>query len=124
MPPTNGPNKLTVVIEENDGFLDAQMIELDIAVRAKSDKELLEEIEYAILMEYRMAKKYGRVPFVNLVGAVPERYRKQAERASPESFEKLGDLMLDSDVMEALAIVLHAPKPVFVIRDLHLRHAA
>jgi hypothetical protein len=99
--------QLRVMVRDNgDGTLEGQMIDLDIAARATSEDELVREFEYAILMEYRIAREFGRTPFLNLITSELPVF---AASWRDEDASEMGRVNLPPEVMDALAMVLHTP---------------
>ena len=66
--------QLRVIInEQNDGVIEAQLLEFDIATSAQTLNGLVEAISYAICAEYQIAVENDVVPFLN-IGKAPQRW--------------------------------------------------
>ena len=89
--------------------VEAQLLDIDIAVRGKDIKEVLAEVKYAIIASYQIAVDLGETPFVNLVDLKTLRFHNQwADDAS----RSVGCIDLPDNVAQALAAVLQRPEPV------------
>lgn len=109
-----------VVVERANGLFEAQLIELDLAVSADSEQGLIEELEYAIELEYRIAKDHNKTPFANLFMA-PDRFHEGRE---PADFDDWGVIKLPAEVAEALAVALHTPSSIGEFKLKELKKAA
>jgi len=107
------PINLRVLAVENDRFMGAQLLELDIAVRGSSQDPVLEEMRHALLIEYKIAKRFGRVPFVHLVHVPDDVQNKWRE----DKASSIGRLDPPLEVREALASVLHTPTAEFTATE-------
>lgn len=106
-------NRLRAIVRQVGDSYEAQLLELDIAVAAKSEGGLLREIENALILDYQIARERGQTPFAGLVHKTPNGYLVWWE----EDGAKEHQLHLPEDVVDALAIALHTPgKPVFALQ--------
>lgn len=110
------PKHLHAIVAEFDGLIEAQLLELDIAVQAKSEEALLDELAHAITMEYRIAKHHGKTPFVHLAQA-PSEFVRMGESTKDSDWHCMGELKLDDAVIEALAVALKVPEPHVMIES-------
>jgi hypothetical protein len=108
------PMTLRILVEtSDDGWLEAQMLELDIAVAAQDHEQLLAELQHAIESHYHIARHLKRTPFVNQT-AVPEEFERKWNDAGASP---MGALFIAEEIVDALAAVLRAPTPIFTIRE-------
>jgi hypothetical protein len=99
---------LRAMFREFDGLIEAQLIDLDIAVSAESIDAVVKKIEYALQLEYQIACENESTPFCNLVHRVPASFASGwGEAKQTETRE----ITLPEEVMFALAIALHTPNP-------------
>jgi hypothetical protein len=107
---------LHVVIADRGGFLEAQSLELALAVSAIDQDGLVRAFEHAIICEFEIANEHGLTPFVRLLDRAPKDFPNEFEGAS---FEDMGQLKLPAEVGLALAAVLRAPEPVLHLSRLN-----
>lgn len=111
-------NHLRAIIRSSSDakWFEAQLLELDIAVAAESKEAVFREIEYALVLEYQIARERVQTPFARLVcSKTPHSFHSLwagADSYTPRS------LNIPDEVWDALAIALHTPKrPVFAVQQ-------
>lgn len=102
-------NQLRAIVQasSNKDFWQAQLLELDVAVSASSFDEIVREIEYALILEYRIARERNQTPFANLVRGLPFDLHSAFDNGPNRQTRELD---LPDEVMDALSIALHTPK--------------
>ncbi len=97
---------LRALVASMGGGYEARLLDLDIAVRADSEEQILREIEHALVVTYEIARDLGETPFVSVLRHSPrdERWHEKGAR--------VGSIELPQEVAEALAAVLHRPRPL------------
>lgn len=102
---------LRAIARNVGGLIEAQLLELDIAVSASNVDDLVREIEHAIIAEYMIAREHGFTPFAAIAHRTPEHFKAWWPVAAAEGDRSLTtrDLNLPDEVMDALAIALHTP---------------
>lgn len=98
--------QLRALIRRSGDLFEARLLELDIAVCADSEDGIMREIEYAISLEYQVARDLGLTPFANLVrrdSSLADLW-SQAQGSAKESA-----ISLHPQVLDALLIAIHAP---------------
>jgi len=101
-------NSLRVIVSRWSGGLQAQLLELDIAVQGQTENQLLAEFAHAITVSYEIAKAHGEAPFAS-IGEPPKSIRDQW-RCVPLTTRHV--IELDEEVALALATALRWRKPV------------
>jgi hypothetical protein len=95
-------NPLRAAVTNREGWWEIRLLDFNIAADGASEGEMLEHIRNAIIDEYRLAIRRGRVPFVNI--------RLKAERKDcrhwNDNGKKLKHLDLPDDVRLALSSAL------------------
>jgi hypothetical protein len=103
---TDGQNKLRAIVSRWSGGLQAQLLELDIAVQGTDLDQILAEFSHAITVSYEIAMDLGEVPFLNL------REPPKATRDRWRSCNRTpGSVKLTKEIVMALATALRWPKP-------------
>jgi hypothetical protein len=102
--------------EGADGSIQAQLLELDIAVRADSLDGVLREFEHAIIVLYQAARKDGATPFATTREA-PARFRRKWEslNGNGAAAPTEGRINLPPEIADALAIRLRADRAALEI---------
>ena len=90
--------------KSDDGTFQAQLLEIDIAGTAPSEKEMIREIEYAIELEYQIARDRNHTPFASLFNP-PDDLDAKWQKAT---VRKQHALNLPDKVIDALAIALRS----------------
>lgn len=101
-------NSLRAIVTRCQHGLQAQLLELDIAVQGQDEHTLLAEFAHAITVSYEIAMAHGEAPFSS-VGEPPKAIREKW-RASTEM--KCGYIELRDEVALSLATALRWRKPV------------
>jgi hypothetical protein len=101
-------NTLRAIVSRWSGGLQAQLLELDIAVQGANEDQLLEEFAHAITVSYEIAVAHGEAPFSN-IGEPPKPIRDQWRSCNSM---KTGWIKLSPEVSMALATALRWRKPV------------
>lgn len=101
-------NTLRAMVSRWAGGLQAQLLELDIAVQGADEQQLYAEIAHAITVSYEIAVKHGEAPFSS-IGEPPKPIRDQWR---PSNASKPGWIQLREEVAMALATALRWRKPV------------
>jgi hypothetical protein len=114
---------LRALLTGRDGYIEAQILELDIAVRASSLEGVLEEFQHAIIVLYRAARKLGVTPFVNIPTAPSEFWDRWKDRDGKHA-DHAGDISLPEEVADALATALRVDRPLQKVPVFKLRQAA
>lgn len=99
---------LRAIVSRWSGGLQAQLLELDIAVQGESEDQLLAEFAHAITVSYEIAIAHGEAPFSS-IGEPPKALRDQWRSTNGM---KSGFIELRSEVALALATALRWRKPV------------
>lgn len=97
-------NVLRAIIVYREGFVEAQLLDIDIAATGKDIPELLKKISYTIELRYDVAKILGETPFLS---TVPKEFE---EKWKEDSSVFVGTLELHDN---------HSKKPEIVLYDLH-----
>jgi hypothetical protein len=100
--------QLRAIVKLRDGFLEAQLLEIDIAARGNDISDLLSELSHAITVSYEISTELGETPFANLMPA-PLQFHSQWNEAK---CKQIGFIKLSPEVAMALAIALHLRKPI------------
>lgn len=103
-------NSLRIIVSRWGGGLQAQLLELDIAVQGQTEDELLAEFSHAITVSYEIAMAHGEAPFAS-IGEPPKPIRDQW-RSAPMVAAKRGFIELKEEIALALATALRWRKPV------------
>lgn len=116
--------QLRAIVRHADGgreWLEAQLLELDIAVSASTYGQLVKEIEHALVMEYQIAIENNRTPFAAIVNKTPSAYTSWWAECET-SGTKNRSLNLPREVSLALAMILHSLEqtPTFAIQEFRL----
>ncbi len=106
-----------VTTESRDGWMEAQLLDLDLAIRARTMDGVLAEIEHAIVVLYLAAKKLGTTPFATTPQA-PKQFREAWKQAIGGAGSQVGVINLPAEVGEALATALRVSKPAQQVRVL------
>jgi len=116
---THDPDKrmLHAIIASRDDYFEVQLLELAVAVSARSVRDLYVELEHALVTEYEVAKAHGLTPFVRLAERASVDLQREYQDAS---FDNVRDLHLPAHVSEALAAVLHVPQPVLRLSSVNM----
>lgn len=101
-------NRLRAIISRWSGGLQAQLLELDIAVQGANEKQLLAEFAHAITVSFEIAKAHGEAPFAS-VGEPPKSVRDQWRSGT---IKTPGWIELKKEVALALATALRWRNPV------------
>lgn len=101
-------NTLRAIVTRCAGGLQAQLLELDIAVQGSDEDTLLFEFAHAITVSYEIAVAHGEAPFAS-VGEPPKAIR---DKWRPTTEMKTGCIELRDEVAMALATALRWRKPV------------
>lgn len=101
---------LRAVIRQIDGRVEAQLLELDIAVCAESEVEAIKQISYQLSLQYRIARERNQTPFAALVGRTPAHFADWWGGAVEADRTKEHSIDLPDEVLDALAIALHRSK--------------
>lgn len=105
-----------------EGLWEAKLLELDIAVTAKTEEALLSEIAYALTAEYKLAVEKGLAPFNAILNCVPTAYHDNYAAAG---IPGIRPLPLPVEVLQALAIATHKARvQPFGIEPFQLAKAA
>lgn len=115
--------KLSAIVSQCEHGLEAQLLEIDIAVRADTMEGLLSELAYVITVEYRIAKERGKTPFGRIEEAPQEYWDMWKLLEASGDISQTSTLNLSDDVREALAIALHTSVPVLTISHVVKRAA-
>jgi len=94
----------------SEDWFEAQLLDLDIAVASATEDGLFRELEHALELEYRIARRRGETPFASIAGATPphfEAYWNTAADAIPDEAGQRA-LNVSPDAQDALAIALHS----------------
>jgi hypothetical protein len=97
-----------IVAPTGDGRLQAQLLELDIAVVGANIDEILTEVAHAIIVSYEVALEHNEAPFA-LIADAPQMLKskwRQAASGNTRCFH------LPEDVAMALATALRKRKPI------------
>lgn len=90
-----------------DDVFEGTVVELQIVVSGKTQDEVCEEIEHAILASYHAAIHINQSPFLDLL-------REQRDAVgiawSHETKSSVRKMMLPDDVIRALSIAVKSPK--------------
>jgi hypothetical protein len=78
--------KIRAVLFQEEGWWVAQCLEYDIAAQARTQADLLYELERLLVGRILISAKKGRQPFENLPKA-PSRYWTMYEEAEPVSID-------------------------------------
>ncbi len=102
-------NTLRAVIDSSDdeSFFEAQLLELDIAVSARSMEQLIAEVEHALIMEFHLANLYRIPPFSSVIQPVPKHLENRWS-SSDGGRTTSWDLHIPDVVAESLASALQA----------------
>lgn len=99
---------LRAIVSRWSGGLQAQLLELDIAVQGENHEQLLAEFAHAITVSYEIAIAHGEAPFSS-IGQPPKAISDQWKSSNEI---KSGCIKLRSEVALALATALRWRKPV------------
>lgn len=102
-------NKLRAIVSRWPGGLQAQLLELDIAVHGSSHEELLAEFAHAITVSYEVAVAHKEAPFSS-IGVPPKAVQEQWQSKVMKGM-KTGEIELEDDIAMALATALRWRKP-------------
>lgn len=119
------PHDLTLrglLYTENDG-VEAQLLELDLAVRAHDMNGVIEEFGHAIIVLYEAAIKLGVTPFAN-IKAAPAEFQEKWVDCNASCSSPVGYISLPEEVAYALAIALRANRPLREIPFFEFKKAA
>lgn len=97
---------LRAIVSRWSGGLQAQLLELDIAVQGQTEDDLLLEFAHAITVSYEIATAHGEAPFSS-IGEPPKSFKDQWRSCAM----KTGFIELRDDVAIALATALRWRKP-------------
>lgn len=100
--------KLRAIISPFDGGLQAQLLELDIAVQGATVEEILGEFSHAITTYYEAARDLDEAPFADL-DIAPQQY--QGRWREGMSSQK-GNIELSEEVALALSTALRTRKRI------------
>lgn len=93
--------KIRAVLFQEEGWWVAQCLEYDIAAQARTQDDLLYELERILVGRIQISAAKGRQPFENLPKA-PSRYWAMYEEAEPVSTDPLpfrqGDFQVLPDI--------------------------
>lgn len=101
-------NTLRAIVHRCPGGLQAQLLELDIAVQGPDEDQLLAELAHAITISYEIAVAHGEAPFSS-IGEPPKAVRDQWRSSNGI---RQGCITLKAEVAMALATALRWRKPV------------
>lgn len=101
-------NMLRAIVSRWSGGLQAQLLELDVAVQGADEDQLLAEFAHAITVSYEIAEAHGEAPFSS-IGEPPKAIREQWRSSN---VIKSGCIELRDEVAIALATALRWRKPV------------
>jgi hypothetical protein len=99
---------LRAVVSQWKGGLQAQLLELDIAVQGSTHEQILAEFAHAITVSYEVAVMNGETPFVNLGMPPKSIQRRWKSTCPPES----SIIELRDEVASALAAFLQMGRPI------------
>ncbi len=100
-------NSLRAIVSPWKGGLQAQLLELDIAVQGADEAELLREFAHAITVSYEISIAHQEAPFSNF-GEPPKAIRDQWRSSNAI---RSGMIKLRDDVAFALSTALRWRKP-------------
>lgn len=101
-------NMLRAIVTRWAGGLQAQLLELDIAVQGSDEHQVLAEFAHALTVSYEVAVAHGEAPFSS-IGEPPKSIRDQWRSSNGM---KQGCINLSTEVAIALATALRWRKPV------------
>ncbi len=95
---------LRAIVSRWEGGLQAQLLELDLAVQGATQEQLLAEFAHAITVSYEAAMDHKETPFLNM-GVPPKSL--SAQWKDGQSNRQSSCIALRDDVAIALATYLH-----------------
>jgi hypothetical protein len=116
---TREQDQLHAVIAQRDGLIEAQIVEMDVAVGGKTVRDILLEIEHALESEYVLAHRFNRTPFVHLIGRTPAQF---AETFADAKTHVMGAIELSERAAETLAAALRFRTPALQLVGIHPVH--
>lgn len=107
-----------IIAKREDGSIEAQLLDLDMATSAPTVSGLIGAIQHALCAEYQISLENELVPFIWIPPAPEEFHRVWRSGEITGSIQELGELNLPSEVLCALACTLRADKPQFTLREM------
>jgi hypothetical protein len=105
-------NKLRAVVSRWSGGLQAQLLELDLAVQGADHDEIFKEFAHAITVSYEIAVAHGEAPFSS-IGQPPKAIQDQF--VCSKNKEITGWIPLKDEIAMALATALRWRLPKFSV---------
>src|SRR5262249_7748542 len=98
-------NVLRANVRSTKDWWELQLLDLKIVADGATEAEMLKQLEHVLTMEYHLALKCGKAPFVNLLLTAPEELQKFWDQGGA----KIGWLKLPPEVSQAIAVLFQRP---------------